>query len=138
MGAIVLVILFSCKSNSGKSFRPSPPDTSRAFIVYLPKGVGGEIASAWAWRVRKDTFAFVDLDTLTKKKRWTRNTDYYVIIVDTLRNRQTGQYVLDSTGNKQVGPVQVYYPPQFILFDTNKNIDSMLLLYGPKDTTKKQ
>jgi hypothetical protein len=81
-------------------------------------------------RVTKDSFMFYDVDTVTKKKKWGRFNEYYVPFVDTLRGKD-GRPLPDSLGKFKL--ITRYYPfyPGAVIFDFNKNVDSLIKNYKP-------
>lgn len=117
-----LVLLFAACSTNTETFKHSPADTSKTLALYH---IGQQAKVDLVFRIAKDTFMFSAVDSLTTKKQWTRDTTYFVPIIDSAR-----------------GLLFVPYPKEFILIDGGKNVDSLMkkfnLHFPGADSTKKK
>ena len=125
---ITLFFILSCGNKSETSFKKSPTDTIKTLAIYS-KGKDG-IAYDVVYRIGVDSLMFVDMDSTTKKKKWSRYYKYFIPINDTARNEK-GIPQKDSLGKYQSGIR--YYPfyPGAIIKDVNINIDSLVKNYKP-------
>lgn len=124
---ILIVIVFSLavfSCNDHAAFKASPPDTLRTLGVYFnPLTKMKEYGIIF--NVEKDSFMFVDVDTLTKKKKWTRNPFYYVPVFDTMRGSD-GKPLLDSlTKNPRLERRYVGVLNDIVLWDSRFDLDSL-------------
>ena len=119
---IVALAVYFFKGRHSASFRHSPADTVKTLVIYSKDKLP---VHDIAFRVDKDSFMFVGIDSATFKKKWTRAHDYYIPVPDTIRDA-TGHPKKDSTGKYQMGTF--YYPvvSQIIWADMGLNLDSLV------------
>jgi len=122
------LIALSCNGNKEVAFKRSPPDTIMTLLVYKNNGIKWDLG----YRLRKDSFMFVGIDSLTQKKGWARYSEYFVPLIDSLRDKD-GKVLIDSVSQKPKVQLRYYpCPINLILADLNKNLDSLSRANPPK------
>lgn len=79
-------------------------DTSQVLALYK-SAIKAEVLSGIIGRVVVDTFTYIDTDSVTKIKRWVKDTTYliaYPTKVDSAISRQYKVPIYDSTGKQNV------------------------------------
>jgi hypothetical protein len=119
LATIVLSVLISCSNSS--SFKKSTPDTTKTVAVYTNRA--GALFIDYVVRVASDSFMLVSTDTTTSevvsKRKWVRDTSYFVPLVDTLRDA-ANKPVLDSNGKSTLRLWWVPSDKKYIIQDFNK------------------
>jgi hypothetical protein len=120
VGAAVVSVIgwaLSCNSSSKSTFQQSKPDTTKTAAIFM--GGTGYVEGGIVFRISKDTFAFDSLDTETIKKKWKRDTTYYIPQIVPLTD-SLGKAVLDSLGKPQQTVRYFPTPNKNILEDYNR------------------
>lgn len=69
----------------------------------------------------KDTFSFVTIDSTIQERKWKRDSFYYFIHIDTLKNATTGLPEVDSVSGRLVfTKKRILIKKEHILVDYNK------------------
>jgi hypothetical protein len=125
-----ICILFSCKNSKEKNVSPQNPrnDTTAALVMYvaLDKSDSIIVQYGFAERIVKDTFIYVDTDTLTKKKMWTVDTTYmisYPFVVDSSISKRYNVPMVDTAGRKNIVYLSVPHHKRFVRSGW-ENVDS--------------
>lgn len=119
-----LLVLFSCSSKSDNNkFVHSAPDTIRTLALYM-RGPGKPMYDV-VFRVSKDSFMFSLMDSTTLKKSWVRAKDYYIPIVDTVRNAD-GSLGLDSIGRPKIATQYILINSAAVIKDMDIDLDSII------------
>lgn len=115
MKKLLPLILFiaGCNAYSDPKHLPTHVDTTYPVVIYR---VNGDMQYGVWRRVMVDSFAFVNKDSNTRVREWTRVPIYYVPL-------------LDSASKKML-----YYQvgPGVVIADMNVNTDSLSKLYPNK------
>lgn len=77
------------------------------------------------FRVSKDSFMFSLMDSTTLKKSWVRAKDYYIPIVDTVRNAD-GSLGLDSIGRPKIATQYILINSAAVIKDMDIDLDSII------------
>lgn len=117
-------LLFSCNNSKTSAFHHTPSDTIRTPVLFYSPDVK-DYKLEVVYRVGLDSLTFVDVDSSTKKKSWSRQHLYYAGRADTLRDA-AGNPKKDSVG-KQLFTMNYYFVPNlFVKKDMDINIDSLI------------
>jgi hypothetical protein len=124
-----LILIGANCGGGSQTFKHQPNDTIKTLALWW-EGKNGFKYDV-VYRITIDSLAFVDKDSTTKVKKWTRIPTYYIPITDTIRDSNkkpvkdsiTGQYKF-KTG---------YWPfySGGIVRDFSINIDSLTKNYKP-------
>lgn len=125
---LLFFILISCKTSIKDSFKHTPNDTTKVFLVYS-QGKDG-IRYDVGFRVGVDSLMYVDTDSSTKVKKWNRYRMYFAPIIDTIRDAK-GIAVRDSTGKYNFRTIYYNVYSGAIIRDVNINVDSLVKNYKP-------
>lgn len=134
-----VTVLFSCTSKSKSSFSHSPADTSKIYLIYGKFGTG--MVPAEGIKISKDSLSWVEKDSTSKKKEWSRVPVYYYAQLDTMY-KSKGVPDLDSSGKVKMGFNYYFVPTELVLGEMNNTVDSMtrrwqkLMGLIPKDTSQ--
>lgn len=128
---ILLCGYFACGCNSKEksvSFKHSPSDTIMTILVYKNNGIKWDMG----YRICKDSFMFFGVDSVTQKKNWVRSSEYFIPLVDSLRDG-SGKVIIDSASGKAKTRIMYYpCPSNLILADLNVSLDSLSKANPPK------
>lgn len=118
---LFLLFFFSCKNNSS-SFKKSNSDTVKTILLYKLPQQGLKYSDVF--RIGKDSQMFVDKNSTTKVKKWSRFYQYFVPNADTFFVNGIAQK--DSLG--YIKMVTNYYqlPEQLVVKDMWVDLDSLL------------
>lgn len=135
--AFLFSCLFFCYGKNESAYVLKPADTTRVIKAFI-SSPRREIMFDMVFRVTKDSFDYIDADSLTKKKKFFRDTTYYVFRVDSTKKDSAGH--LAKTG--------LYWPALKGTVYPGENLDSAFAIlarwmkenpqYFPKDTTIKK
>lgn len=100
-----VAMLISCNSSStNNGVKPEVLQHDSIPVLAMYKSaMTGQVQYGIVTRVVIDTFAYVDTDSLTKMKKWTKDTTYivsYPTEVDSLISKRYNVPLLDSSGKK--------------------------------------
>lgn len=100
---IFSVLIYSC-GNEGGEPKVKTSDTSRVIGVYVDYD-GRDIKHDIIFRVIKDSFGFVSEGGDIMKKKWHKDTLYFIPLPgDTLKDNVTKMPLKDSTGRFKIEP----------------------------------
>jgi hypothetical protein len=112
----LVIALISCNSKT-TNYVQKKADTIRTAAIYM--GGSGYIEGGLVYRITKDTFALDTINSETMKKKWKRDTAYFipqtVPMTDSL-----GKAMFDSLGKPQQTIRYFPTPNKNILEDYNK------------------
>lgn len=118
---IFLFLLAACSDgNKYEEFKKHTADTVYTTITYAHDPGKNDYRTVTAMKIIKDTFVFVSVDSMTKSKKWTRDSFYIIALLDTLRNKK-GLPQLDSLHKPKINLVQMYLDTSLLIRDYNKN-----------------
>jgi hypothetical protein len=121
-------VLMGCNRNKPtQAFKHSPSDTIMTLLVYKNNGIRWDMG----YRIRKDSFMFFGVDSVTQKKNWTRYAEYFVPLIDSLRDKE-GKALFDSTGKAKTQLKYYPCPANLIFGDMNLSLDSLSRANPPK------
>jgi hypothetical protein len=131
-------IVTSCHNSSSNAI-PKRADTIRTLVLYSSPD-GKELRMDVVRRITRDTLKYVDEDSMTRKKRWTKDTVYYLPATVNVLDSVTKQPKKDSAGHIVQRACYAIVPPAIVLIDAGKNVDSIgRIFFGVNaDSTKKK
>lgn len=118
LASLIAMVLFAC-NNSKSSGRPEKiqRDTTQVLGLYL-SAQDGEVAYGLMQRVVIDSFTYIDVDTLTKQKKWAKDTSYiitYMLPIDSATSKRNGGIpITDSLGRKILYPYNIPTLKKFV------------------------
>jgi hypothetical protein len=118
---LFLLFFFSCKNNSS-SFKKSNSDTVKTILLYKLPQQGLKYSDVF--RIGKDSQMFVDKNSTTKVKKWSRFYQYFIPQSDTVKIN--GVVQKDSaTGFVKMQTNYYPLPEQLVVKDMWVNLDSL-------------
>ncbi len=125
-----LFLIISCNNNTDGGYHKKPVDS----MVTLTVGDWGDgvLRFGKMRRIDKDSFFEVQVDTLTKKKKWSRWHDWKIPMVDTVKGVD-GKPLKDSLGRFRFEENWYLLKNPTIIRDFNVDVDSINLNYKPKN-----
>ena len=129
--------LAACNNSTGKG-GGSKPDTIRTLLMY--ESSEKDVKYGIGFRITKDTFSFVSVDSTTQKKSWIKHVSYYIPFMDSTRDKQTGRPILDSIGRPTMVTWWIDWPKSKIIIDAGKSVDSIQKVFDQrlKDSISKK
>ncbi len=130
-------INFNCKSNSASLPTKSLPDTTRVIGVFVD-GIGREVRHDVIYRVILDSIK-VDTNNVMRNIV-TKDSLYFIPVVDSARDKQTGKPLFDSTG-KAIPQTYWIITPKERIWDSGIIVDSAISRFKKfmaQDTTKQK
>lgn len=118
---MAVVTFISCETKKTVNIIPKS-DTMKTLCIYWYKN---EPIYSVIFRVTKDTFKMVAVDNETSKKKWTKDTVYFIPVTDTVRDVK-GLPLRDTLGAYKFLTQYFTYPNNLIWLDANQNIDSLM------------
>lgn len=125
----IIVVMASCNGNKSDG-RPEviQRDTTGVLALYR-SAVKDEVRYDIIQRVVTDSLMFVDTDTMTMKKKWTKDTTYLVTYptpVDTFLAKQYKVPLKDSLGRATIINLIVPTPKRFVRSGWDR-VDSIII-----------
>ena len=128
----ILMALIAC-NNSPSNNKPDKPqrDTVPVIGVYVSalsaNDTAREIKYGQMKRVVADSFMYFDVDTITRKRKWGKDTGYiityYLPIDSAISKKNKNIPILDSLGKKILYPFDVHTDKKFVRSGW-ENVDS--------------
>jgi len=125
----VIVATFIACNNSSSNNQPAKlhRDTTNVIALYLAADSTHEVRQGPMKRVIADSFMYFDVDTITKKKIWIKDTgyliNYYLPIDSAISKKNNNVPIFDSVGKRILYPFVVYTDKRFVRSGW-ENVDS--------------
>ena len=119
------IIFYSCKNSGGTEVKKPKSDTTSTLGVFLGYGLKS-IHWGTATRLSKDSLMWVDSDSTTKKKEWSKYVIYVAevpITLDSTLAARLRRPLLDSLGKPTVIREPIWIEPKYFR-DGVTNLDS--------------
>ena len=119
------IIFYSCKNSGGTEVKKPKSDTTSTLGVFLGYGLKS-IHWGTATRLSKDSLMWVDSDSTTKKKEWSKYVIYVAevpITLDSTLAARLRKPLLDSLGKPTVIREPIWIEPKYFR-DGVTNLDS--------------
>lgn len=122
LAGLVIMILFAC--NNEKNTRPEKLQRDTMQVLALYKSAqDGLIKYDLMQRVIADTYDFVDVDTVTKQKRWVKDSFYlitYMLPIDSATSKKNNNLpITDSVGKKILYPFPIATNKRYVMSGWN-------------------